>query len=596
MSDSSAAAAAASPAAAPKRASSRIAAGAAAAAGHPSPPSIEEQEAIETAAAMAASERTASFALYITEALDAWGADHSGWRDWCPDAESSTRAAVISALISAGAMEVPSMEALAETWAADPRYRGKAAPASWYHVESVPDSPAAAAVAPRALSPPPRAPRKLLARVPASAPAAVAQAPLASGPPRRLEFGEFAAKRRKLEQMTEALDQEEYDAIERAEATRDALAGAPAAAPPVNQMACPFCLVATVHVAAGPLRVAGLCPSPLCARRTDLPYSHEINVGITGQLNSGPRATPAASKSTLSKRDAHRVALATADGPSPLFDYAGPVSHAAALLEMGEAFDAVLCEPQSDSLSLLIRSGRFRFLGDATPKSIDYTGAGTAATVTEGELAVIYRADGTSSRAVASLADSQVTTYDEFINVLVRAILPSLIDRPAASLDWLCFTSTVTAIKAKHGEAVAMRYLAYLIPRRVQQRRPLAPVDDTVLRSSLSTASVAAPPTHTLGAAARPAGPGPAGHAAAGAAGAGGTPSTGHLCRSWNEGACVHGPACRGIHRCNGVGCTNPAEHRSKTCKHKPPPPSAQRTPHASRGAPRPAAPAPASK
>jgi hypothetical protein len=169
---------------------------------------------------------------------------------------------------------------------------------------------------------------------------------------------------------------------------------------------------------------------------------------------------------------------------------------------------------------------------------------------------VLIGASGELLSSAETHVERNLSSLQEFLKIVIVSILPSLFDRPRASLDWLELARSMIEITDREGWAVANRYLVDLLNDRVPTRTAFNAFDHQLLQT---VRTIVPHPQAAAGAggAARPA---PAQGVYAGGA-----------CRDWNGGICKKDAAeCRWLHRCLWSACTNPSDgHRGKDCVHK---------------------------
>ena len=204
--------------------------------------------------------------------------------------------------------------------------------------------------------------------------------------------------------------------------------------------------------------------------------------------------------------------------------------------------------PEPDLL-LCIQSGLFEQLGWAVPtRHADAAPAETMQLDMHGSRMQIRHAqDGPPCPPLASMS--------QFTRALVCTILPALISRPAAMVQWLALARTVAELDERKGWPEASRYLTQVLYERCRQRLPFAPVS----QSSLDAARYV------------PAGFTPVGKDVV----------AGRSCSMYNFGrdGCTHGQSCKYAHVCAHCG----AQHPAKACPSHAPPARQERDGHRDR-------------
>ena len=143
-----------------------------------------------------------------------------------------------------------------------------------------------------------------------------------------------------------------------------------------------------------------------------------------------------------------------------------------------------------------------------------------------------------------------VTSSQAFCMALFSTILPALIDRPAAMLEWMALARTALQIEAepRSNWARASAYVDQLLQRRIPQRKGISEPSDAVLRTIRNMDSFASQ----------------------GAGGPMRQPDSRRggddaVCHQWNaDGMCVRAPNCRFRHVCCDCGGQHPASGCSR--------------------------------
>jgi hypothetical protein len=296
----------------------------------------------------------------------------------------------------------------------------------------------------------------------------------------------------------------------------------------------------------------------------------------TGTASSSSASTPSSGQSQSTKLadplDSEFERLLAVGVPVQEFEDTGAVQPSEAIEAVRKAYKSLKYKRPSAQLQALIRAGKLPAIGYAIPAllSQDWQGHGHA-----GGSTVTVGADGTVGlTARGRILAQPVHTIDQFVGALVSTILPSLIDRPKAMVQWLSLATSVLAVSSEHGWNAAMTYAAELLHERIPIGEGIAKVSDEALRSlafpspdGRAHLHQRIPQSHVPGGSVpnRPNGSGPA--------------MLGGACHQWNfQQTCSYGVKCRKQHTCSfSDRCGNkPEGHKGKDCPKKPGPSSVQ--------------------
>lgn len=251
-----------------------------------------------------------------------------------------------------------------------------------------------------------------------------------------------------------------------------------------------------------------------------------------------------------------------AGDPFARFQSAEAISHEAAILDLRtQVYGGLGYAHQSAWLTKLIRSGVFKELSLALPRS--NADALRQRTAEAKGSTVLLGASGTLVSTAETHVERSLVSLAEFLKIVIVSILPSLIDRPRASLDWLELArSVIEIVDREHdssaGWAVANRYLVDVLNDRVPTRTPFNAFDLNLLGSVRAITQQRTPVPGV-----------PAGRP--------GVPAEQQQqllapgsCRNWNDDFSCATTPCRYSHRCMYAACPNPTDgHRGKDCAHK---------------------------
>jgi len=290
-----------------------------------------------------------------------------------------------------------------------------------------------------------------------------------------------------------------------------------------------------------------------CGRRGDLRFDDPINQALVPSPSCAGTSVPSSSAGSsagqfppstpkLSARDAEFVAFVKAGRPQPSF--AGnaadaPVSLAQAIQEVQRALSASETQQPSEHLLDLIRAGKLRHIGHAIPRPHSVPGKDEHATGTlslSGDNVVV----ASKSVPVPVAANAQ-----QFCMALFSTILPALLDKPQALLDWLTLGRTALAFEHSSGSwAMARELVDRTLGRCIDSAREFGSPDMAVVWD-LQMKSSASGSTQQQRGAAAPSARNPG------------------ACHNWNDGAACRSSPCHWSHVCRTCGS---AQHRGPSC------------------------------
>jgi hypothetical protein len=327
------------------------------------------------------------------------------------------------------------------------------------------------------------------------------------------------------------------------------------------------CITCAVPRPPGALYYGWMCAN--CGLRGDLATSHDTNVhhatvareakasmaaaaaAAPSVLGSPPHGThtDTAASAGISKLDRHLLSQAKRYAAQPDFDgaaSAAPLTHEKALAEVRKAFKATATEFPSDALVALIRAGKLRAVGFGVPRLLGVLSKEEEAAV--GSFLVTQ--SGSVTEGSSTIKAPPVLSLQVFCSALFSTVLPALIDKPMALVQWLALGRTALQLEADYGWPVAHSYVEQLLNERITQSQPYGAVSQECLTSARSSAPYPTPRMK-------------AGGAPPSAPGSGGGPPTG-VCKEWNSpgGDCRFGDTCKFLHVC--IGCRG--AHRVGEC------------------------------
>lgn len=318
-------------------------------------------------------------------------------------------------------------------------------------------------------------------------------------------------------------------------------------------------------------RPAPLTPGPwlcFCGLRGDLGIEAPANVFLNAQMQArsapaAPSASPASSGQSqsaasssagaavpvLGRLDKH-FALLSKNLPAQTV-FTGPMAGAPlpvveALQESRKAYLATATRHPSEALISIIREGKLNAPSFAVPKGLTMTGD-------EEETQGIELGDGGSVIARSKgVVPPALRSSDDLSMAIMSTIIPALIDRPRAIMQWCVLGRTALRISEKHGWSAAASYVQQVLNERLPQGLPLADISVECLLAVQHEAP-----------------------RAAAAAGGGAAPQRAeprnNTCHDWNKGACTRGATCRWPHECPRIarGCPKDG-HRGMDCPLQP--------------------------
>lgn len=110
----------------------------------------------------------------------------------------------------------------------------------------------------------------------------------------------------------------------------------------------------------------------------------------------------------------------------------------------------------------LVRSGRLRDVGLAVPRTYDEADAITAAGASRARAREACDPPDAESR----LGWATMRGYEDYVAAVTGTILPALIDRPAAMLEWCTLSATIALITREYGWPLAAKYLTTVLRQR----------------------------------------------------------------------------------------------------------------------------------
>lgn len=262
-----------------------------------------------------------------------------------------------------------------------------------------------------------------------------------------------------------------------------------------------------------------------CGLRGDVPTLHPANVFLAKRMEQEAAAASSSSSSSSSGQshetlaaaaaaaaamaketkdaprglDAHFAALAVKSPPMPIFDgplASGSIPHTDAIAIARRAVGATAVELPSEQLIALIRSGKLPSVGYAIPRLLTSAHSSEAVDVNASALYAL----GINPRSIGSLVAPEVPSSQAFCGALFATILPALIDRPAALMEWMTLARTALELESQHSWSVAYSYVLQVMNERIARGQGFSETSMSclttmwaALRNSPPAAAAAAP-------------------------------------------------------------------------------------------------------
>ena len=300
--------------------------------------------------------------------------------------------------------------------------------------------------------------------------------------------------------------------------------------------------------------------------------ANEIANKVRAKFLMGPAAGDSAADTSQSNKHNQRVKLpayetelrtllerAQSLDVIERFRSAEGIHHTEAIAEMRTgSYIGAACEHQPKDLTELIRSGRFKELSLALPRTL--AEVQNIQESKEEEQQLVFSAGGISASSKRA-QHRPLVDLEEFLRVGITTILPTLIDRPRAMLDWMQMSRSVIEVSKKEGWIIARAYYNTLMNDRIPSMQPFNQFDFNLFNSARAAAAASPIPQRQ-----------------APVSGAENRPPLDpfgqihNMCRAYNffPNGCSRSE-CKFIHKCGFPGCAISAEgHRSMDCPLKP--------------------------
>lgn len=464
--------------------------------------------------------KRAVFDLFDIELLRTWMLDHSDWKTLLSNVSKASRGDLLDALVLGtnppkGKSKQEQLSTMQAVWA---RKRNKAAAgAPGFHAEAASPGPAPS----RGKSP------KAHAEADASE--------------ETMEPDGYLTPGEEEEEEERSPPPSQAAARNLQSASKGAAAARSFPAPEVHSFVdgCMTCLLVP-SASAVSLKGAWSC---LCGLRGDLPIDSPVNVHLA-KIQLASKAAAAALSSDgqpsrdtssteqlthMDKLEKHLARLLDHYGEAhPLFGSSAPAPTPAEALRTSRlALGASQTEMPSQQLLKLIQAGKLLDIAFALPRPF-FKDAGSL----ENATTISFGAGGTPT--VNTTKDptkpQPLASVDEFCMALFSTILPALIDRPAAMIEWIALARTALEVKALHGWPAAMHYTEALLRERIctSAKEGFAKPSDSALRDVQRGKDPHSGGQRSLG---------------------GKTPQQQRTCHDYQRGSC-HRPNCAFTHTC----------------------------------------------
>jgi hypothetical protein len=257
---------------------------------------------------------------------------------------------------------------------------------------------------------------------------------------------------------------------------------------------CLSCCLPRPSVGLSAYSTAWICPG--CNLRGDLDASAPFNAHLMRQIEiraaAAASSSASSSSSGQSKNDTSSASAAVGAldkeyarrseelPPFDLFtglDAGLGLSHTAALKMSREALGAAQSQIPSESLIRFIRSGFMWKIGHAIPRAINRG-------IAEDGLGLVQ--DGSNVFKLESKQTAppdQCASMQSFFLAMVSHILPALIDRPKAMMNWIVLARTALDIESRLGWPAASEYVTQMLQERTASRQSFIEVDRNILTS-----------------------------------------------------------------------------------------------------------------
>lgn len=253
----------------------------------------------------------------------------------------------------------------------------------------------------------------------------------------------------------------------------------------------------------------------------------------------------------LTKRDKELRRKLIEGDAHPLF-VAEAISVEDAFKEVKRAYGAVTFAKPTPTLVALIQSGKLDECGYAIPLKVK----GKSKEMDKADALIALNAGDQTAKLLDNVSAPDVKDSDQFFRALTQTIIPALITRPRAIMQWMALATSVLQVKHDRGWAVAAEYLRFTLASCVEARESIAHSTEALETVRNFESSVPPPPPHRPppAAPAAAAQPHPAPHQSPP------RPQPGaEFCRNWNrDGICKFnsgGKSCRHQHRCSNPAC-----------------------------------------
>lgn len=272
-----------------------------------------------------------------------------------------------------------------------------------------------------------------------------------------------------------------------------------------------------------------------------------VNVHGHGEAaDSVGQSTIAQVSGTTDMADKLFEQLARKGEAHPLYQNTESIDSGTAARMLRKAYGGTRYKQPSDALILYVRSGRLMKPQYMVPRKAD----------DEDQVLGIG-----STQAGKQLKAPPCVNMHELTSA-VLAIMAALIDRPKASVAWMCLLQTASRLTQEKGWATAWAYVERVLNDMIPNRLDFGPWNYEVGAQVFTDV----PPDHRKGAVTPG---GAASHASSRPGGDASVAGNGRFdkpCMSFNAPAGCNRSACRYKHVCNANGCKEPSGHSRQQC------------------------------
>lgn len=215
--------------------------------------------------------------------------------------------------------------------------------------------------------------------------------------------------------------------------------------------------------------IAGAPPSAVSDRSSA--FAHTVVTPAAPSAtaaSSGQPPTDTVKEEGLSKRDKELRRRLNEGKVHPSFALA-PLSVEEALGKAAEAYGAVAYQAPSNTLIAVIQAGRLNEVGFALPIKVD----GCDAEMDRAD-AIIALGSDSAAKWLERTTAPKVSSSAQFFRALTLTIIPSLITRPHAIIQWTTLAASVLQVEEERGWEAAAKYLRLTLSKGVAEAKSIA--------------------------------------------------------------------------------------------------------------------------